>query len=396
MKKIFPFIISLFCASLISQTTVSTVTPEIEGSGGLSIDSNGNVYIADFGDSLGGPDADGLPNDILLLDTNGNLSVFSTGFIGASGNDFDSSGTLYQSDIWDSGIYKIVGGVRTFVTSDGIVAPVGLVFDSSDNFYVCNCGNNTIQKITPGGTSTLFSSGSMFGCPNGMTIDEDNNLYVVNFSNTNIVKIDPSGTPSVIANTVAGNGHIDYDPNTGNLYIASFGGQQIFYLNKDDLDLTVLAGTAGVRGNDDGPVATATFSNPNGVAVSDDGDSIYINSAVEITGSALNPQYVRLISGVLDLFSIEDNEGFNYEVKTFPNPAIAELNILANLPEDVMELNIQVYDLAGKLIMEVTDVKTEAQKLNVSLDVSSLSSGQYLYSISDRKGPLFNGKLIKK
>lgn len=395
MKKLNFACIILLCGSMFAQTEVTTLTTEIEGSGGLCLDADGNLYIADFGDSLGGPDPDGIPNEIKVLDTNQNLSLFATGFIGASGNNFDNSGTLYQSDIWDSGIYKIVGGVRTFVTNDGIVAPVGVVFDSNDNFYVCNCGNNTIRKVTPGGVSTMYSSGPEFACPNGITIDEDDNLYVVNFSNTNVVKVDTNGTPSIIANAPSGNGHIDYDPVTKNLYIASFAGQQIFYVNKDNPVLTVLAGTAGLRGNDDGPVASATFSNPNGVAVTQTGDSIYVNSAVNTTGADLNPQYIRLITGVLDFLSTEDNT-ISYDVKTYPNPVTNEFTIETDLHRDHSNLVLTIFDITGKKLLERTDIETSTHYLKSTVDISNFASGTYFYTLSEGGAQLFNGKLIKR
>lgn len=396
MKKIVLLSLCLLGGTAISQTTVTTITPEIEGSGGLCMDADGNVYIADFGDSLGGPDQDGLPNNILQLDTDNNLSIYATDFIGASGNNFDNNGVLHQSDIWAGGIYKIVNGERVLVTNDGIVAPVGVVFDSEDNFYVCNCGNGTIQKVTPSGDSSVFSSGAEFACPNGMTIDEDDNLYVVNFSNSNIVKIDPSGTPSIIGNTNAGNGHIDYDINTGNLYIASFGGQQLFYINKDDLELEVLGGTAGVRGNNDGPIGTATFSNPNGIVVSATGDSIYVNSAAQLTGSALNPQVIRLITGVRAL-SVAENDVFDYDVKTYPNPAGNIFTIESRLPLGTHDdMLIQVHDITGKLLLEQSNLETANGNLKETIDISSLQSGHYFYTLSSKGAQLYNGKLIKK
>ena len=111
---------------LFAQVTVETITPQFNGSGGLSLDEEGNLYIGDFGDFLDAPDADGLPNDVLKLDTDLNLTTYSPGFVRASGNDFDSNGILHQSDIGVGAIYKIINGVRTFFTSTGISAPVGL------------------------------------------------------------------------------------------------------------------------------------------------------------------------------------------------------------------------------------------------------------------------------
>ncbi|GAB5401151.1 MAG: hypothetical protein Aureis2KO_27360 [Aureisphaera sp.] len=393
MKKLYVFIFCLFSANLIAQVEVITLTSELNGSGGLSLDDDGNLYIGDFGDMLSGPDTDGMANHILKLDTDLNLTQYATGFVGASGNGFDNNGTLHQSDIRDNAIYKIIDGVRTFVTSDGISSPVGIVFDSADNFYVCNCGNGTIQKVTPSGTSTVFASGSVFACPNGITIDENDNLYVSNFSNTNIVKITPGGTTSIIGNTEFGNGHLDYDINSRNLYIASYSGHQVFHLNIDTQVMGVLAGT-GVRGNTDGLAASATFSTPNGVAVTQTGDSIYINCAVPLSGPTINPQIIRLIKGVS--LSVEENTLASYRIKAYPNPSHDYVIIEAHLPPMYTDITIRTYNLQGKQmdLLKVTESTHEIMKQR--LDLSNYATGHYFYTVSNGSKQLFNGKFIKK
>ncbi len=111
-RKLIVALLCLASTNLISQVETSTITPQIKGSGGLSIDTAGNLY---FGDFLSSGDLDGLPNSVWKLDVIQNLTEYSPGFIGASGNNFDSSGILYHSDIGSGAIYKIIGGVRTFV-----------------------------------------------------------------------------------------------------------------------------------------------------------------------------------------------------------------------------------------------------------------------------------------
>jgi len=171
------------CATSFSQINVRTISQPFNGSGGLSIDQMGNLYIGDFGDFLGDLDADSVPNNVMKLDSELNLSVFSSEFTGASGNEFDSNGILYQADVRDNAIYRIVNGSRELYHSKGLITPVGIAIDSKDNLYVCNCNVNNIRKITPDGTSTIFSSkNKLLACPNGITIDENDNLYVVNFS----------------------------------------------------------------------------------------------------------------------------------------------------------------------------------------------------------------------
>lgn len=392
MKKLQLIIIYLLGATLFAQVQVVTLTSSFKGSGGLSLDNDGNLFIGDFGDFLGIPDPDGLPNHVMKLDTNLNLTQYSTGFLGASGNDFDSNGVLFQSDIRDNAIYKIIGGVRTFVTGAGIVSPVGIVFDSNDNFYVCNCGDGTIRKVTPSGISTQFASGPEFNCPNGITVDENDNLYVSNFANKKIVKITPSGTVSEIGNTTSNNGHLDYDINFRNLYIASYQGHEIWSLNIDTLEMEVIAGT-GVRGNDDGSGQTATFSTPNGIAVTDDGSRIYVNCAVPLTGANINPQIIREIQ--LGLIGIDENPITSYNAKAYPNPVTEELHIEADFSSEYSNLSIKIFDILGNLLIQTKVISTEGIRFKESINISSLSAGNYLYTVSNYSKQLFNGKIIK-
>lgn len=405
MKICISFLFALQIGSAIYAQSVSTLTPEFNGSGGLSLDGEGNLIIADFGDFLSAGDGDGIPNKIMVLDTDLTLSEYSTGFIGASGNTFDSNGILYQSDIGASAIYKIIDGVRTFVTSTGISGPVGITFDSQDNFYVCNCSNSTIRKVTPDGTSTLFASGAIFACPNGITADEDDNLYVSCFSNGNIIKITPDGDSNVLVATLGGstsppsNGHLDYHQPTRTLYIASHANNQIFSLDIDDpTELAHIAGS-GVRGNSDGDAETATFSRPNGVAITQTGDSIYINSAIPLTNSPnnpLNPQVVRLITGVQSTVSVETLGVIASDIRTYPNPVNDILILEINLVQEFKRMSLIVTDAHGRVVTELADVYSNDKQIRLQISTRSLASGMYTYSLLNDRNVLLSGKFSKE
>jgi hypothetical protein len=399
------FLLFLSSLGLTAQIQVSTITPQIKGSGGLSLDSDGNLIIADFGDFLSINDPDGLPNDIMIMDPDFNISQYATDFGKASGNDFDSNGILFQSDIAASAIYKIIGGVRTFVTSTGIFGPVGIVFDSQGNFFVCNCGNNTMRKVTPGGVSTNFAPSNLYQCPNGITIDEDDNLYVSNFNNGSIIKITPGGNPTLLNATPGGttggpsNGHLDYFQPTRTLFIASTGSNKIYSMLIDDpSSLTPIVGS-GERGNADGDAASASFSRPNGVAVTQTGDTIYVNSSIPVTNvpnGPLNPSVVRLITGVNSILNVEENTELFSDLRAYPNPVQNSFTVEANMTKDYSELIIRVHDIHGKLVKEINDVSTIGQHLKQSIDISQLNSGYYFYSLYDKGQRLFNGKIIKQ
>ena len=288
---------------LYTQRKVSTLTTQFPGSGGVKLDKAGKIYVGNFGDDL----SQGVGSQIWRIDKNGNRSLFASGFVGASGNAFDSQGNFYQANIGGAKISKVSpeGSVSTFVTH-GISCPVGLIFDEEDNLYVCNCCGtfgNTIRKVTPEGVSTRFAGGNIFNCPNGITIDPAGNLYVSNFGNGTVVKITPQGTPGFFASIPGNNnGHLTYSSAHDALFVNSHGSSKVYKLTLNG-DLSVLAGT-GVRGNKNGDTDQATFSRPNGIALTPSGDTLYLNSSIPtvdnlaINSRPLNPSVVRMITGL--------------------------------------------------------------------------------------------------
>ena len=266
------FMLTMSCVPVVAQQLmVETITEEFDGSGGVNVGEDGKLYVANFGESLD----NGLGTEVWVIDykNGGQPELFASGLLGASGNDFDSEGNLFQSSIAGGTVTRIdQNGSTSLFASSGITCNVGINIDSEDNLYICNCcgaNGNTIRKVTKEGVSTLFSSSNLFFCPNGITRDKNDNLYVSNFSNGNVIKIDPNGNASLLAITpgitgVSGpsNGHITYSEKEDVLYVASHGSHRIYKLTLDG-QLSVLIGT-GQRGNTDGDVSVATFSRPNG------------------------------------------------------------------------------------------------------------------------------------
>lgn len=372
----------LLLASLtFGQVMVSTLTDEIPASGGVKIDSHGNVYIANFGQGLS--NANG--NQIWKLDKEGNLEVFATGFQGASGNDFDSQGNLFQSSIAGSFISKVTpeGEVSTFVSS-GINGPVGIGIDSADNLYVCNCGNNTIRKVTPDGTSTLFASGAIFSCPNGIALDHEENIYISNFSNANIVKITPEGATSIFASIPGNNnGHLAYSAIDSVFYVNSHGSHRVYRMTLEG-DLEVVAGS-GIRGNVDGLADQAQFSRPNGIDVTPSGDTLYLNSSIPTTdvNFPLNPSLVRMVTGlrpdsVSSVKPVWEYEGL--EMSHFPNPASGKVTITYELPKD-LDVELRLYDVGGQLLRNVDLGRRVAGRHQLEFSTEELAKGLYYYSL---------------
>jgi sugar lactone lactonase YvrE len=287
-------IILLLCATSVlvssqGNSQVSTLTEEFDASGDVAVDSQGFIYVANYGTVLTGANG----TEIYKIDpADGSITLFADGIDGAAGNEFDSKDNLFQSNISAGIISKITpdGEVTTFATSGGI-GPTGIAIDSEDNLFVAHCNSSSIQRISADGTeSEVLIQDFRLRCPNGLTMDDLGNLYAANFNDGNIIKITLEGELSILA-TLPGssNAHITFA--NGVLYVTGRGANQIFEVTLNG-EASVLAGS-GVPGNADGPALQATLSKPNGIATSPDGRTLYFNDAVPTDGVRLTPVLLR-------------------------------------------------------------------------------------------------------
>lgn len=252
----------------------------------------------------------------------------SASFCNPSGVAFDAtSGNLYVADMSSQVIRKITpagvvstlagtAGMAGFANGAGTAAslfnPTGIAVDASGNVYVADSGNNAIRKITmPGAVvSTLAGSGLMgsannavgtsasFNNPNGVAVDSAGNVYVADTYNNLIRKVTPTGAVSTFAGTGIGGGTngsaatatfsrpsgVAVDA-AGNVYVADSLNGRIRLISVGQV--TTFAGSGG-GSYGDGPVASASFYWPVGVAVDSSGN-VYVGDS--------NNNLIRKISG---------------------------------------------------------------------------------------------------
>jgi hypothetical protein len=75
------------------------------------------------------------------------------------------------------------------------------------------------------------------------------------------------------------------------------------------------------------------------------------------------------------------NKANAWQVAVFPNPATNLLNVKYNLPTDD-KIVISLFDLHGKLLLEVNKGNRKKGEHEESLDISILPAGQYVCRIS--------------
>jgi len=168
----------------------------------LALDSTGDLYVADTGNSL-----------IRRITSVGVVYTLPIANLNRpSGIAFDSQRNLYISDSYSHKIRKITytgtmsvfagdpslykGGSAGYLDATGTTArfnnPGAIAFDSMGNLYVADYGNHCVRKITSVGvvsTVALAATALIFSDPTGIAVDSNNNIYVADANNGVITKI---------------------------------------------------------------------------------------------------------------------------------------------------------------------------------------------------------------
>jgi len=244
----------------------------------------------------------------MLLSGSADASGTGASFNGPSGIATDSNGNVYVADTGNSVIRKITpaGAVTTFAGTAGVLGsvdgtgpsasfryPNAVATDSAGNVYVADTGNNTVRVITSAGVvSTLAGTAGVSGSndgtgpaasflgPAGIAVDGTGNVYVADFYNNTIRLITAAGVVSTLAgNATAPAGSVDASAtaarfngpqglaidSSGNIIVADTYNNTVRRVTPAGV-VTTLAGTAGVRGSGDGTGSAATFARPSFVA----------------------------------------------------------------------------------------------------------------------------------
>ena len=146
-----------------------------------------------------------------------------------------------------------------------------------------------LGELNLAGSSSGYIDGAAakFSSPSGVASDEEGNLYITDFLNHVIRKFNSSGFVSTLTGSAPGldDGPVAtakfYFPNgsavdkQGNVYVSEEGANRVRKITPTGQVSTLAGSTAGVSGSADGMGTLATFANPSGIAVDDQGN-LYI------------------------------------------------------------------------------------------------------------------------
>lgn len=306
----------------------------------VTVDATGNVYIADTADNkirivdttgtintIAGAGAQGLGGDggsatAALLDLPVGVSV-------------DSAGNVLIADTGNQRVRIVSGGVIQTLAGGGnggdggaatsaiLAGPYGVAEDSAGNLYIADQGNNRIRKLTGTTITTVAGTGSVgytgdngpatsatLNAPSSVVVDGSGNIFIGDNGNLVVRRVDAI---SGAITTVAGNGNScfpttstcgDAGPATsasltspqnialdasGNLYIADYFAFKVRKVNASTQIISTLAGT-GIAGSsgDNGAATLARLNHPSGVGA-DSAGNIYISDQYNNKIRSVNP-----------------------------------------------------------------------------------------------------------
>jgi sugar lactone lactonase YvrE len=253
---------------------VETFAPALGANGGMSQDSNGNLYINDYGRFT---QNGGTGTQILKVTPEGDSTVFAEGLIGPVGSHIDNQDNLYVLNDNSEGsgdLIKITPqGEKSIVASiDG--SPANVTQDSKGNFYIANAAMPHITKILASGEQEIFASHPGFTATLGLIYDKQKDvIYASTSLSGDIFRIDMDGNVSIFARVPSTVGYITKLGD--NIFATGLNGSRLYKINRHG-KVTRIAGSGAPLSND-GVSLDADLLAPNGIIADEKNGVLYIS-----------------------------------------------------------------------------------------------------------------------
>ena len=301
---------------------------QLNGPEGVAVDSKGNLFIADSGNSRV---RKVLTNGVIVTVAGDGFGLFSgdrgpaaSAQVGSpAGVAVDQSGNVFIADSLYSRVRKIApSGLITTIAGNGIhgssgdggpatsaemLSPVALAVDSAGNLFIADQADNRVRRVsrdgiidTVAGTGTQGFSGdggpaisAQLASPHAVAVDSTGRLFILQLGWGRVRLVSPGGTitTAVCCNTpygFSGDGGsavsaglfnsfgIALD-SAGNLFIADTGNNRVRKVSPDGI-INTIAGNGGASNYDEGalgdggPATSAQLRYPWSVAAANTGD----------------------------------------------------------------------------------------------------------------------------
>ena len=343
-------------------TAGAATSSRLNNPSGVAVDSSGNVYIADtYNHRVEKVTPEGVLSIIAGTGTSGAPTAgtaTSSRLNQPMGVAVDSSGNVYIADsanhriekVTPEGVLSIIAGSGSSgaptagtATSSALNTPTGVAVDSSGNVYIADSGNNQVEKVTSGGTLSVFAGTGSAGAPtagaatssalwnpSGVAVDSSGNVYIADRDSPRVEKVTSGGTLSVFAGTgvpgtptagAATSSKLDTPAgvavdSSGNVYIANRYAHIVAKVS--------VGSTISIPGAPTSPVASTTsFSSRGGsasvsfTAPGSDGGSPVINyrvTATDVTNAGRGGQTATGTSSPVSIGGLTVGDSYTFTV----------------------------------------------------------------------------------
>jgi sugar lactone lactonase YvrE len=208
----------------------------------LAVDPQGNIWIPDGGS----PSVNGGFGSVTELSSTGQVLSGATGF-SAGGISYptaiaiDSNGTVWIPDYGNSRVTLLSSAGQPLSGTSGYQSlqfsfPLAVAIDANHNGWIANFGNDTVSKVSADGSEIAsFASGAG---PDGLAVDQRGYVWIANQTGNSISELANDGT-------VVSNG---YNDNKASILapqgIAIDGSGNVWVANLHSHAITELAGSA--------------------------------------------------------------------------------------------------------------------------------------------------------
>lgn len=117
------------------------------------------------------------------------------------------------------------------------------------------------------------------------------------------------------------------------------------------------------------------------------------NSFASVYGGGLDLSIYPIVDIATGIDNISKNDLSLF--KAFPNPANTEVTVSYSLSK-ASSVNIEIYDINGKLVKTISERNAEAGQHNTKIDVSALEAGVYMYGVKTDGAKLFSKFTVTK
>ena len=264
-KKLLPLFLALFLLLTPLAAAAEEETPlERAQFSGITAAADGSLLLTDT------------YNKVVWQQRDGNTAIFA-GKIGAASGSGEPIGAYYNGDA-ASAFFQEPWDIVPFLTGYAVSDAASHVIR-----FIADGQVKTLAGTTTAGSADGAGSAASFNRPTGLAVGDDGALYVADTGNGSIRRIDTSGlVTTVVSGALSGPTGLCWQ--NGALYVVETDRCRICRIANGQVqpfagssEPTADAGEY-LGGYRDGPVATARFDHPQGIAAGADG-ALYVSDA---------------------------------------------------------------------------------------------------------------------